>query len=206
MSLVSLACLKSDLFQEKIKVYILTAGQIHFPSPFALFFLVFQLHSFALLLKIAVKHQLKPQVHVCHHQSFMKDTPWNLNFKLETECQCQFIMIKRNSCKEFKKKKKRLKQWICKYNYLSSHERAQETSWLWCCCPQCHIARILPLDYEQGCLLGGDYPVTLRPITRKLVLNIFVRETDENSQCTVSPGILFVLQSWEEQEPLSWPR
>lgn len=105
MSLVSLACLKSDLFQEKIKVYILTAGQIHFPSPFALFFLVFQLHSFALLLKIAVEHQLKP-VHVCHHQSFMKDTPWNLNLKLETECQCQFIMIKRNSCKELKKKKK----------------------------------------------------------------------------------------------------
>lgn len=48
----------------------------------------------------------------------------------------------------------------------------------------------------------GAYPVTLRPITRKLVLNIFVRKTDENSQYKVGPGILFVLQSWEEQEPL----
>lgn len=48
----------------------------------------------------------------------------------------------------------------------------------------------------------GAYPVTPRPITRKLVLNIFVRKTDENAQYKVGLGILFVLQSWEEQEPL----
>lgn len=48
----------------------------------------------------------------------------------------------------------------------------------------------------------GAYPVTLRPITGKLVLNIFVRKTDENALYKVGPGILFVLQSWEEQEPL----
>lgn len=107
-------------------------------------------------------------------------------------------MIKRNSFKEFQK---RLKECISKYNYLSSHERT-ETSWLWCCCPQCHITRILPLDYEQGWLLGGGLSCHTRPITRKLVLNISVRKTDENSQHKVGPGILFVLPSWEEQEPV----
>lgn len=77
--------------------------QICFTSPFALFFLTFQLHSFGLLLKVAVKHQLKPRVHKCHHQSFMKHRPWNLNLKLETECQCQFIMIRGIALRNFKK-------------------------------------------------------------------------------------------------------
>lgn len=52
----------------------------------------------------------------------------------------------------------------------------------------------------------GACPDTLRPITGKLMLNIFVRKTDENSHYKVGPGILFVLLGWEEQEPLKLAR